>query len=143
MPQYAPLFPQAYERIQAAIDFLRKQKGVERVYLMGYSMGGRMMTGYLANTPDHGVTGLIGVGLVAGGPEPLNTNLNLRKIQIPVLDIYAENDVDARFAEVRRPFVSPRFVQVPIPGAQHDYRGFDQQILDATVAWLRGREGGK
>ena len=38
------------------------------------------------------------MGLVAGGPEPLNTNLNLGRIRIPVLDVYAEDDMDAQFA---------------------------------------------
>jgi len=138
--QYAPTFPEAYQRIQAAIDFLRREKGVERIYLMGYSMGGRMTSAFLANNPDSGVVGFIGVGLLAGGPEPLNTNLNLRKVKIPVIDIYAENDHDAKFAEFRKPFVSDRFKQVPIAGAEHDYRGYDKQIADAVIGWLREQE---
>jgi pimeloyl-ACP methyl ester carboxylesterase len=73
--EYASTFPDAYKTIQAAIDFLKKEKGVERVYLMGYSMGGRMTTAFLANHPDSGIVGYIGVGLVAGGEEPLNTNI--------------------------------------------------------------------
>ena len=72
-PELAAAFPEAYQRIQAAIDFLRREKGVERVYLMGHSMGGRMTSGFLANTPDAGVVGFIGVGLTAGGKEPVNT----------------------------------------------------------------------
>ncbi|WP_019562398.1 dienelactone hydrolase family protein [Caldimonas manganoxidans] len=138
--QYASTFPEAYQRIQAAIDFLRKEKGVERVYLMGYSMGGRMTSAFLANNPDAGVVGFIGVGLWAGGTEPLNTNLNLRKVKIPVIDIYAESDQDLKFAEFRKPFVSDRFKQVPIPGAKHDYRGYDKQIADIVIGWLREQE---
>ncbi|KAI5915516.1 dienelactone hydrolase family protein [Thauera sp. 2A1] len=138
--QYASTFPEAYQRLQAAIDFLRKEKGVERIYLMGYSMGGRMTSAFLANNADAGVAGFIGVGLTAGGPEPLNTNLNLRRVNIPVIDIYAEEDKDARFAEFRRPFVSKRFKQVSIPGARHDYRGYDKQIADAVIGWLREQE---
>jgi pimeloyl-ACP methyl ester carboxylesterase len=135
--QYVTTFPDAYQRIHSAIDFLKKDKGVERVYLMGYSMGGRMTTAFLANNPDAGIVGFIGVGLWAGGQEPLNTNLNLRKVKVPVIDIYAENDLDAKFAEVRKPFVSERFKQVPIAGVKHDYRGADKQIADAVIAWLK------
>lgn len=39
-PAWAATFPEAYRHIQAAIDFLRNDKSVERVYLMGHSMGG-------------------------------------------------------------------------------------------------------
>ncbi|MDB5821499.1 MAG: hypothetical protein JWR21_203 [Herminiimonas sp.] len=140
LQQYAATFPDAYARIQAALDFLRKEKGVERVYLMGYSMGGRMTTAFLANNPEAGVTGYIGVGLWAGGPEPLNTNINLRKIVVPVIDVYAENDRDAQFAENRKPLLSARFVQVPIAGAKHDYRGYDDQVTKAVIGWLTKQE---
>jgi predicted esterase len=140
LQEYAPTFPDAYQRIQAAIDFLKKEKRVERVYLMGYSMGGRMTTAFLANNPDSGVKGFIGVGLVAGGEDPLNTNLNLRRVKIPVLDIYAENDKDAMYAEKRKPFVSVKFKQVSIPGAKHDYRGYEDQVNAAAITWLKEQE---
>ncbi len=140
---YAPTFPDAYKRIQTAIDFLKNEKGVARVYLMGYSMGGRMTSAFLAKYPDSGIVGYIGVGLVAGGEEPLNTNLNLRKVKIPVLDVYAENDSDAKFAENRKRFVSERFKQVSIPGATHDYRGYDHIVISAVIAWLKEQEAGK
>jgi pimeloyl-ACP methyl ester carboxylesterase len=140
---YAPTFPDAYQRIQAAIDFLRNEKGVTRVYLMGYSMGGRMTSAFLANHPDSGVAGYIGVGLLAGGEEPLNTNLNLRKVKIPVLDVYAENDSDAKFAENRRRFLSERFKQVSIPGAMHEYRGHEDQVVAAVLAWLKEQEAAR
>ena len=139
--EYATTFPDAYARIQAAIDFFRNEKGVDRIYLMGHSMGGRMTTAFLANNPDALVAGFIGVGLLAGGKEPLNTNLNLRRVNIPVIDIYAENDRDAKSAEFRKPLVSERFVQVPVPGAKHDYRGHEKFVADAVIGWLKRQEG--
>jgi predicted alpha/beta-hydrolase family hydrolase len=138
--EYASTFPDAYSRIQAAIDFLRGEKGVERIYLMGHSMGGRMTSAYLANNPDAPVAGFIGVGLLAGGKEPLNTNLNLRKVKVPVIDIYAENDRDAKAAEFRKSMVSDRFVQVPVPGATHDYRGHEKVVAEAVNGWLKKQE---
>lgn len=139
--EYAPTFPDAYSRIRAAIDFLSKEKGVTRIYLMGHSMGGRMASAFLANNPEAPVVGFIGVGLLAGGKEPLNTNLNLRKVKVPVVDIYAENDRDARAAEFRRPLVSERFTQIPVPGATHDYRGHEKFVAEAVVGWIRKQEG--
>jgi pimeloyl-ACP methyl ester carboxylesterase len=138
--EYASTFPAAYRTIQAGIDFLRKEKGVERIYLMGYSMGGRMTTAFLAQNPDSGVVGYIGVGLLGGGEEPLNTNLNLKKIKLPVIDIYADSGADARSAEFREPLVSERYTQVVIPGARHDYRGYENQINKAVFTWLKQRE---
>ena len=137
---YASTFPDAYTRIQAGIDFLKKEKGVERIYLMGYSMGGRMTTAFLADHPDASVVGYVGVGLTAGGPDPLNTNINLHRVRVPVIDVYAEDDNDAQFAAYRRRFLSERFVQVPIPGAKHDYRGHERQVVEAVLAWLRKQE---
>jgi predicted alpha/beta-hydrolase family hydrolase len=138
--EYESTFPDAYARIQAAIDFLRKEKGVERIYLMGHSMGGRMTSAFLANHPDAPVVGFIGVGLLAGGKEPLNTNLNLRRIKVPVIDVFAENDRDAKSAEFRKPMVSDRFVQIPIPGAKHDYRGYEKVVASAVNDWLKKQE---
>lgn len=134
---YESTFPDAYKRIQAAIEFLKKEKGVERLYLMGYSMGGRMTSAFLANHPDSGIAGYIGVGLLEGGEEPMNTNLNLRKVKIPVLDVYAENDRDANSAENRKSFVSERFKQISIPGATHDYRGYGKQVNESVITWLK------
>lgn len=133
-------FPEAYERIRQGIDFLRIEKKVERVYLMGYSMGGRTTTGSLANNPNSGVAGYIGVGLLGGGQEPFNTNLNLRKVTIPVLHIYAESDPqDAKFAEVRKGMIFERYKQTPIP-ATHTFKGYDSHIADAVTAWLKEQE---
>jgi predicted alpha/beta-hydrolase family hydrolase len=139
-PELAAVFPEAFQRIQAAIDFLKKDKGVERIYLMGHSMGGRMTSAFLANHADAAV-GFIGVGLTAGGKAPINTNLNLRKVKVPVIDVFGDNDMDAPSASFRKNFVSERFVQVEIPGAQHDYRGFDTQVAAPVIAWLKRQEG--
>ena len=100
-----------------------------------------MTTGFLASNPDAPVAGYIGVGLLAGGKEPLNTNLNLRKVKVPVIDIYAENDRDAKSAEFRKSLVSDRFVQIAVPGAKHDYKGYEKVVADAVNGWLRKQEG--
>ena len=139
-PKLAAAFPEAYQRIQAAIDFLKKEQKVERIYLMGHSMGGRMTSAFLVNYPDAGAVGYIGVGLLAGGQEPVNTTLNLKKVKVPVIDVYAENDRDAQAAGFRKSFVSERFVQVPIPGAKHDYRGYEKPVADAVIEWLQKQE---
>lgn len=138
--EYAKTFPDAYSRIQAAIDFLRQDKGAQRVYLMGYSMGSRMTTAFLAEHRDSGVVGFIGVGVTAGGPEPLNANRSLMRVHLPILDVYAEDDMDAQFAANRRKFIGGRIEQVAIAGARHDYRGHEDEVVRAVVDWLRRQE---
>lgn len=141
--EYGSTFPDAYRIIQAGIDFLKKEKGIERIYLMGYSMGGRMTTGFLAQNPNSAVIGYIGVGLLGGGPEPLNTNLNLKKVKFPVIDIYADSGPDAKSAEFRKAFVSDRYKQIVIAGAKHDYRGYENQVGTAVIGWLKQQESSK
>ena len=99
-----------------------------------------MTSGFLANHPDAAVVGFIGVGLTAGGKEPVNTNLNLRKVKLPVLDVYGDNEMDARAASFRKPLVSERFVQVEIAGAKHDYRGHERQVAEPVVRWLKQQQ---
>ena len=139
-PALAAAFPEAYQRLQGAIDYLKQEKKVERIYFMGHSMGGRMTSGFLATHPDAGIAGFIGVGLTAGGKEPVNTNLNLRKVRIPVIDVYGDNEMDAKAASFRKPLVSERFIQIEIPGAKHDYRGYEKPVADAVMGWLKKQE---
>ncbi len=137
---YVDTLPDAFARMQAAIDFLVHDKGVERIYVMGYSMGGRMTTAFLAQHPQPRVVGYIGVGLVAAGPPALNTNLHLRRLRIPLLDVYAADDFDAGFAAARRSFMAERMTQVAIAGAHHDYRGHEDEVVRAVIDWLRAQE---
>jgi len=141
--QYASTFPEAYARIQKAVDFLKNEKGVTRVYLMGYSMGGRMTCAFLANHPDSGVAGFIAVGLLGGGEEPINGNATIRRVKIPVLDLYADSGRDAKAADFRKRFVSQRYKQVPIPGARHEYEGHESEVNAAAVAWLKEQTAGQ
>jgi len=141
--EYAGTFPEAYKTIQAGIDFLRKEKGVERIYLMGYSMGGRMTTGFLAEHPESGISGFIGIGLHGGGQAPLNPNQNLHKIKIPVIDVYADSGPDARAAEFRKKFLSNRYTQAGMAGATHDFKGYENQFTAAVISWLKQQESGK
>jgi len=141
--EYGPTFPEAYKTIQNGIDFLKKEKGVDRIYLMGYSMGGRMTTGFLAEHPESGISGYIGIGLLGGGQEPLNANLNLQKVKVPIIDIYADSGPDAKAAEFRKRFVSNRYTQVVMAGAKHDFQGYESQFTEAVISWLKQQESTK
>lgn len=137
--RYAEEFPRAYGEIQAGIDFLRKEKGVTKIYLMGHSMGSRMATAFLAEHPDSGIAGFIGVGIKNGGKYPLDSNSNLRKIKIPVLDVYGDggDGKDRIEAEARADMVSDRYKQVLIPKADHVFDTGEEEMVKAVVDWLK------
>ena len=139
---YAPTFPDAFKAIQAAIDYLTIEKGVKRIYLMGYSMGARMTTAFIVERPTLVIVGYIGVGLLEGGGKPLDANQNLSSIRLPVIDIFADKTpLDLKSAENRRSMVSDTFKQVRISGADHSFRGYDDQLVQTVIEWLKEREG--
>lgn len=139
--QYADDFPAAYASITQAINFLRNQ-GVEKVFLMGHSMGSRMASAYVANNADHGIDGLIVAGIRNNGPSPLDGDENLRKTSIPVLDIWGDaNGKDSRAASERRDLVSARYQQIPVEGANHKFDDHEEVFVNAVVRWLRQQAG--
>jgi dienelactone hydrolase len=141
--EYESLFPQAYKRIAAAIDYLKQEKGVEKVYLMGHSMGSRMATAYLADNPKSDVAGFIGVGIRNGGGAPLDSDTNLRMVDIPVLDVYGDggDGKDASHAETRSDMVGENYRQVLIPGADHRFTRNEKEMIESVVAWLQQQNG--
>jgi len=138
---HAPAFPDAYKTIQAGIDYLTKEKGVKRIYIVGYSMGARMTSAFLAEQPHPAVVGFIGVGVLEGGGEPLDANQNLRRVRLPVIDIYADKTpLDLRSAENRQSLVSDSYRQIRIEGADHSFRGYDERVAQVIIAWLKEQE---
>lgn len=136
--QFGRVFPQAFERISQAIDFLTREKGVRHVYLMGHSMGSRMSSAYLADNPDASVRGLIVAGIRHDGGIPMNGRANLLHIELPVLDIWGEEDGrDSMYAAERRDLVSPRYTQVPIADANHSFESREDEFSARVVEWLR------
>jgi pimeloyl-ACP methyl ester carboxylesterase len=136
--QFGRVFPQAFERISQAIDFLKREKGVRHVYLMGHSMGSRMSSAYLADNPDASVRGLIVAGIRHDGGIPMNGRANLQHVDLPVLDIWGEEDGrDSMYAAERRDLVSPRYTQVSVTGANHSFEPREDEFSARVVEWLR------
>ncbi len=141
--EYAQDFPKAYRTIQAGIDFLKKEKHAKKIYLMGHSMGSRMATAFLAEYPDAGIDGFIGVGIRSGGEAPMDSEQNLRAISIPVIDIYGNkgDGIDYDQAESRADMVSERYKQVVIQGADHQFNSWkhEKEMVRVVIEWLRAQ----
>ncbi len=138
---YLPLFSDAYKRIQKSIDYLVKEKGITRIYLMGHSMGARMSSAFLVQDKKKQVTGYIGVGVVGGGDGPLDANSNLISVadDIPIIDIVANGDEKDRFdAEYRKLLIQSKiYSQVIQPGAGHRFSGYEDDMVAKVVDWLK------
>jgi dienelactone hydrolase len=138
---YARTYPDAYKSLESAIDFLSKEKGVKRIYVLGYSMGARMTTAFLSSRNPPEVVGYIGIGVLAGGGELLDANRNIQKLTVPVIDLYADSTpLDLASAEKRKPLVGEQYKQVHMRGADHSFRRYEGALAEAVTAWLKERE---
>ena len=137
---YADDFPDAFKTIQEAIRFLKEERDVSRVFLMGHSMGSRMMSAFLSENPATDVAGVILAGCRNNGGKPLGCEDNIKNVTIPVLDIWGgDNGKDYDSASERSYLVSKTYTQVEIPGANHKFRGYEKEFVSATVKWLEAQ----
>ena len=129
---YDPTFPEAAERLSAAVAFLRKE-GHERVAIVSHSLGSIMTNYYLVNHSAAQVDAWATLGLPRKIVEPQN-------LKATVLDLYGENDSEGvlKFADQRAKAVKriPGSAQVVIPGADHFFAGQEQAMLDAVKQFL-------
>ena len=138
--KYADDFPAAYDMIKEGIRYLREEKGVTEIYLMGHSMGSRMASAFVSENPDQPITGLIIAGCRNNGGYPLSCDQNLENVDIPVLDIWGDgSDKDADAASKREALVSEKYKQVKISGANHKFEGYENEFVTSVVEWLKIR----
>lgn len=136
--KYAEDFSKAFSTIQAGITFLKEEKGVKTVYLMGHSMGARMASAFVAANPQSPVAGLIVAGCRNNGGKPLSCKRYLKKVSIPVLDIWGDgSENDHVHASQRSEFVSEIYQQQPVAEANHRYEGYEDKFVIETLDWLQ------
>ena len=130
---YPPLFPEAAERLHAAVAFL-KAKSHRKIAIASHSLGSRMSNLFLAGTPDHGVAAWVSIGIVPSEfAEP-------GKLRLPVLDIYGERDfpqvlqqAEAR-ANVLRTLRGS--AQIEVAGADHYFGGSERELVRQVKQFL-------
>ena len=126
---YEPLFPEAVERIYAAVEYLQK-KGYKRIALVGHSLGSRMVNEYLWRDEfNPALFAWASIGIVHGTyDKPVH-------IPVPVLDLYTEKDynvvlwyIDERMKELGNVKVKGS-KQIMEPGAEHFFEGHEKQLI--------------
>lgn len=129
---YVPLYPDARERFQLAVDFL-KAKGHRNIAIVSHSLGATMANQYLIRTDDTTVKAWVFIGILQGLEE-------MYRIKIPVLDVYGGNDWTMtmyggpeRLEQIRK---NPRSAQVIVPGAQHFFEGREEELVRHIAGFL-------
>jgi len=140
------VFPEAFARIKTAMAEL-KNNGAKTAVLLGFSMGSRMSSAYLANV-ERGplpVIGLIGLGMGTNGTGLINTAETLAGVAVPVFDIYGKGDENvstgagARKSAYKGPFLSQAAIgdkDTPhkFVGAEDSLKGAVRSALADIVA---------
>jgi dienelactone hydrolase len=141
------VFPEARARLKAALKALEEQR-ISTRYLLGFSMGARLMSAYLASSDStqFRVQGFIALSIGVNGPGPLNCTTTLPRVSVPVLDICGEADADvSKSAPQRRSSYAPGagriYEQVVLPGnVPHNFAGSEREVLHRMLDWLSVRE---
>jgi alpha-beta hydrolase superfamily lysophospholipase len=129
---YVPLYPDARERFQLAVDFL-KARGYKNIGIVSHSLGATMANQYLIRTEDTTVKAWVFIGILQGLQE-------MYRIKIPTLDVYGSNDwtvtmwgAPEREKQLRE---HPGSGQVMVPGAKHFFEGHEEELLRIVTAFL-------
>jgi pimeloyl-ACP methyl ester carboxylesterase len=129
---YVPLYPDARERFQLAVDFL-KAKGHRNIGIVSHSLGATMANQYLIRTDETAVRAWVFIGILQGLEETF-------RIKIPVMDVYGSHDwtvilqgASERNAQIQRMAGS---TQVEVPGAKHFFEGKEEELLRTIVTFL-------
>lgn len=134
--------PLGAARIDAAAAWLAA-KDFDQPVVIGHSLGARTAAEYLGGL--HGrpapVQGFVAIGLTANPADTEHGTLKaLNHIHLPVLDLYGDQDFGGviHSAAARRQAAgdAARYTQVQTPGADHFFRGRDDQLVERVTTWL-------
>lgn len=140
--EYAAIIDEVGPRLDAGIAFL-KERGFDKVVIIGHSLGSTMTAYYLA-TGDHGVAGFVAIGMPDGIPNSDIQNAEMvPKITAPILDLYGSDDSpDVLAAVPQREKVKSAGSGGPywsrsVEGANHFFDGKEDALVETVDAWMR------
>ncbi len=137
---YYALFPEAAARIQAAIGYA-KSNGAKNIVLVGYGLGG-LMGLYALSEQAEGVKALVAISLPVPATEnkAAQTLEFIKKIKIPMLDIYAALDVSDVTESARDRRLAAKenkaYRQIKIDDEGHAYLHDEGLLVKRVYSWL-------
>lgn len=139
---YMPLVKEAAPRIAAALSYI-DSKHPKPFIIVGHSLGALMATSFLANEKNNVSNAIVAIGLPTFKTEltEASTPDLLKKIDIPLLDIYGSQDLPSvkQMAATRKQLFiknNPANRQVEITGADHFFNGLDDTLSGSIHGWL-------
>lgn len=130
--QYPPLFPEAAERLEAAVVFLRG-KGCRKIAIVSHSLGSRMVNFFLNQAAAPQIDAWVAIGISGVFTEPSG-------FKAPVLDLYGENDLPAVLASAPKRATAISRVrgsaQIQVGGADHYFGGHETELVKHVKLFL-------
>jgi dienelactone hydrolase len=135
---YLSLIEAASTRFKAALTWL-KSRGSERLAAVGHGFGGLVLLSSLSQAPELKAA----VFLSLAWPEAAEEEVKawLEAVQVPVLDVYAEQDHPRVKAQAVRRYLllkeTPHYFGFKVSAAEHHYRGQEGLLARRIDGWLR------
>ena len=138
--EYVALYPEVPPRLRAAEAFL-KDRGIQTLLIAAHSQGATMSSYYLSRHPSD-VKGLIAIGMGATQKDShINSAQSLKKITIPILDLYGDDDLpgvlDTVDARTESSAHNVEYSQQMIKDANHFFDGMDDELVSAVASWAQ------
>lgn len=139
---YVPLFPEAAQRIEKAIHWVKNQNN-QPIVLLAHSCGAHMAMQWVRDYDVKQLAGFIGLGMGATDyKQPMKHPLPLEQIKAPVLDLYGSDDYPAvkRLAPERLAMMNKAgnklSEQKVLEEADHYFKDQDDKLTDVISQWL-------
>ena len=134
---YPALFPEAAERLHAAVGYLQ-EKGHRKIAIVSHSLGSRMVNHFLAAVHDRGGAGAINAWVSVGISS--GVYLQAETFTAPVLDIYGDKgfpvvmqNAALRAEAIKRVRGS---AQISVAGADHYFNGMESELVRHVKRFL-------
>jgi alpha/beta superfamily hydrolase len=127
-----PLYPDARERFQLAVDFL-KAKGHRNIAIVSHSLGATMANQYLIRTDDTSIRAWVYIGILQGLEEAFpHQDPDPRRVRQQRLDRDDVGRARAQGAILQIPGSG----QIEVPDAKHFFEDKEERLLKIVVAFL-------
>ncbi|MGA0025092.1 MAG: dienelactone hydrolase family protein [Burkholderiales bacterium] len=129
---YPPLFPEAAERLAAAVQYLRG-KGHKKIAIVAHSLGARMTNVFLNGAGRPAIDAFVAVGISGEFTKP-------ETFKAPVLDLHGEKDLPAVLGSAAKRAAAIQSIrgsaQISVAGAEHFFRGREVDLLRSVKLFL-------
>lgn len=141
--EYGKTFPEAFERIDAGVRYLR-ERGAKDVVLVGHSSGAITAVAYASERPKTALAGVAAIGLTTepAGNRYMRSVPQLEKLKLPILDVFGSEDLPivldtaAARAAAAKKAGNARYTQVRVNKSNHFFTDRYDDLRRRISEWL-------